>query len=83
MGKSSVTKKIDTAAKPVVPAETAGPVEASTIVAEDIEAQIRRLRQILTLMAPETGSVALGSARRTTSKMPITERVRLLTEYRR
>ena len=50
---------------------------------EDIDAQIRRLRQILTLMAPETGSVALGSSRRPTSHVPITERVRLLTEYRR
>ena len=55
----------------------------SSRIGDDIEAQIRRLRQVLTLMAPETGSVALGSSRRVTSQMPITERVRLLTEYRR
>ena len=79
MGKSNL------AIEPAAPAEPDMPADASANakVSEEIEAQIRRLRQILTLMAPETGSVALGSSRRTTSHMPITERVRLLTEYRR
>jgi hypothetical protein len=99
MGKSSVRTKIDkleqlaarSDAAPVapnVPALTAAgpaaePAETDARITEDIDAQIRRLRQVLSLMAPETGSVAFGSARRATSKMPITERVRLLTEYRR
>lgn len=52
-------------------------------VSEHIDAQVARLRQILTLMAPETGSSALGSIRRAAPNMPLAERVRLLTEYRR
>jgi hypothetical protein len=77
MRKSSVAVETEVRAEPrELP-------DANAKVGEDIDAQIRRLRQILTLMAPETGSVALGSSRRTTSHMPITERVRLLTEYRR
>lgn len=75
MGKSSVAVE---AAEAVTASD-----EPNTKVSDEIDAQIRRLRQVLTLMAPETGSVAFGSARRATSKMPITERVRLLTEYRR
>jgi hypothetical protein len=65
------------------PEQPAAPEQDNPRISDDIESQVRRLRQILTLMAPETGTVALGSARRTTSHMPITERVRLLTEYRR
>jgi hypothetical protein len=71
------------AAEKYVAPEPEDTPDASLKVGEDIDAQIRRLRQILTLMAPETGSVALGSSRRPTSHVPITERVRLLTEYRR
>lgn len=52
-------------------------------VAEEIDAQIARLRQILALMAPETGSSALGAMRKAAPRMPLAERVRLLTEYRR
>jgi hypothetical protein len=52
-------------------------------VAEEIDAQIARLRQILVLMAPETGSSALGAMRKAAPRMPLAERVRLLTEYRR
>ena len=52
-------------------------------VSEQIDAQIARLRQILVLMAPETGSSALGAMRKAAPKMPLAERVRLLTEYRR
>jgi hypothetical protein len=67
------------AANPIAAATS----ETDTKITEDIDAQIRRLRQVLSLMAPETGSVAFGSARRVTSRVPITERIRLLTEYRR
>jgi hypothetical protein len=52
-------------------------------VSEEIDAQIARLRQILVLMAPETGSAALGAIRQAAPNMPLAERVRLLTEYRR
>ncbi len=52
-------------------------------VSEEIDAQIARLRQILALMAPETGSAALGAIRQAAPNMPLAERVRLLTEYRR
>jgi hypothetical protein len=82
MGQQSVAVQENTA-------ETGGPVATPNAVAtpnkvsEEIDAQIRRLRQVLTLMAPETGSAALGSARQPASRMPIGERMRLLTEYRR
>ena len=76
---SAIAEKIATAE----PQQAAQLTPTSSSVGDDIEAQIRRLRQVLLLMAPETGSVALGSSRRATSQMPITERVRLLTEYRR
>jgi len=52
-------------------------------VSEQIDAQIARLRQILVLMAPESGSSALGAMRTAAPNMPLAERVRLLTEYRR
>ena len=52
-------------------------------VSDEIDAQIARLRQILVLMAPETGSSALGAMRTAAPNMPLAERVRLLTEYRR
>jgi hypothetical protein len=52
-------------------------------VSDDIDTQIKRLRQVLVLMQPETGSVALGAMRRAEPDMPLAERVRLLTEYRR
>jgi hypothetical protein len=52
-------------------------------VSEQIDVQIARLRQILALMAPETGSSALGAMRRAAPTMPLADRVKLLTEYRR
>ncbi|HVZ12844.1 MAG TPA: hypothetical protein VG894_00110 [Bauldia sp.] len=57
--------------------------DADEPVAKDIDSQIARLRQVLTLMAPETGSSALGAMRRAAPHVPLSERVRLLTEYRR
>jgi len=81
MRQSSATAEKVASVEPEKIAQSSSP--ASSRIGDDIEAQIRRLRQVLLLMAPETGSVALGSSRRATSQMPITERVRLLTEYRR
>ncbi len=52
-------------------------------VSEQIDIQIARLRQILVLMAPETGSSALGAMRKAAPSIPLAERVKLLTEYRR
>jgi hypothetical protein len=52
-------------------------------VSEQIDIQIARLRQILVLMAPETGSSALGAMRKSAPAIPLAERVKLLTEYRR
>ena len=52
-------------------------------VSEQIDIQIARLRQILVLMAPETGSSALGAMRNAAPNVPLAERVKLLTEYRR
>jgi hypothetical protein len=52
-------------------------------VSEQIDIQIARLRQILVLMAPETGSSALGAMRNAAPSIPLAERVKLLTEYRR
>jgi hypothetical protein len=52
-------------------------------VSEQIDVQIARLRQILSLMAPETGSSALGAMRKAAPTMPLADRVKLLTEYRR
>jgi hypothetical protein len=57
--------------------------DADESVGKDIDSQIARLRQVLTLMAPETGSSALGAMRRSAPHVPLSERVRLLTEYRR
>jgi hypothetical protein len=57
--------------------------DANEPAARDIDSQIARLRQVLTLMAPETGSSALGAMRRAAPHVPLADRVRLLTEYRR
>ena len=57
--------------------------DADEPVSKDIDSQVARLRQILALMAPETGSSALGAMRRLAPNVPLSERVKLLTEYRR
>jgi hypothetical protein len=57
--------------------------EENEKVSDEIDAQVKRLRQILLLMAPETGSGALGAMRKAAPDMPLADRVRLLTEYRR
>jgi hypothetical protein len=48
----------------------------------DIDAQIARLREILTLMAPESGSAALGAMRRAAPNLPLSERVKALGTQR-
>ena len=50
---------------------------------EDIDAQIARLREILILMAPESGAQALGAMRQAAPDAPLSERVRALSSYRR
>jgi len=49
---------------------------------QDIDAQIARLRQILVLMAPETGSKALGALRQAAPHLPLADRLKALTGHR-
>lgn len=44
----------------------------------DIEAQIVRLREVLKLMSPETGSAALGAMRKVAPNVPLAERVKVM-----
>lgn len=44
----------------------------------DIDAQIARLRDILKLMSPETGSAALGALRRAAPSLPLSERIKAI-----
>jgi hypothetical protein len=48
----------------------------------DIDAQVARLREVLKLMAPETGSVALGAMRRAAPNLPLAERIKALGTHR-
>jgi hypothetical protein len=48
----------------------------------DIDAQVARLREILTLMAPEGGSAALGAMRRAAPDLPLSERIKALGAHR-
>lgn len=50
---------------------------------DNLEAQITRLRLILKHMAPETGAQALGAMRAAAPNLPLAERVKALTAYRR
>jgi hypothetical protein len=50
---------------------------------ENIDEQIRRLREILVLMAPESGSSALGAMRAAAPDVPLRERVTALNAFRR
>lgn len=49
----------------------------------DIDAQVARLRDVLTLMAPESGSAALGAMRRMAPDLPLRERVKARGGLRR
>ena len=48
-----------------------------------LDEQITRMRELLRLMAPETGSAALGAIRRAFPEVPLPDRVSVLAEYRR
>jgi hypothetical protein len=49
---------------------------------DDIDAQIARLREILTLMAPESGSAALGAMSRAAPNLPLADRIKALGTQR-
>jgi hypothetical protein len=49
---------------------------------QDIDAQIARLREILVLMAPETGSKALGALRQAAPHLPLAQRLQALSRHR-
>jgi hypothetical protein len=49
----------------------------------EIDRQVARLRELLEMMGPETGSSALGAMRRAAPHVPLAERVRALSSYRR
>lgn len=49
---------------------------------EDLDTQIARLRELLTLMRPESGASALGAMREAAPHVPLSERVRALSGYR-
>ncbi len=48
----------------------------------EIDEQIARMRQMLRLMAPGTGAMALGAMRKAFPDVPLDERVRALKTYR-
>lgn len=45
---------------------------------DDIDAQVARLRAILKMMAPETGSQALGALRNAAPNLPLAERIKAI-----
>jgi hypothetical protein len=49
----------------------------------EINRQVARLREVLELMGPETGAAALGAMRKAAPHVPLAERVRALSSYRR
>ncbi len=48
----------------------------------ELEDQIARMREMLKLMAPATGAMALGAIRRAFPDAPLAERVRALKDHR-
>ena len=50
---------------------------------KEIDRQVARLRELLEMMGPETGSSALGAMRKAAPQLPLAERVRALSSYRR
>lgn len=54
------------------------PAPDETAYDTDIDAQIARLRDILKMMAPETGSAALGALRRAAPSLPLSERIKAI-----
>jgi hypothetical protein len=56
--------------------------KADTQYQAELEEQILRMREMLKLMAPETGSMALGAIRKAFPEAPLTTRVLALKDYR-
>jgi hypothetical protein len=50
---------------------------------KEIDRQVARLRELLEMIGPETGSSALGAMRKAAPQLPLAERVRALSSYRR
>ena len=48
----------------------------------ELNEQIVRMREMLRLMAPETGAVALGAIRKAFPDVPLAKRVLALRDYR-
>ncbi len=48
----------------------------------ELDEQIARMRQMLKLMAPGTGAMALGAMRKAFPEIPLEDRVRALKSYR-
>ena len=48
----------------------------------ELDEQIARMREMLTLMAPGTGATALGAMREAFPDVPLSDRVRALKTYR-
>ena len=48
----------------------------------ELDEQIRRMPEMLRLMAPETGSMALGAIRQAFPDVPLSDRVQALKDYR-
>ncbi len=49
----------------------------------EIDRQVARLRELLAMVGPETGSAALGAMRHAAPDVPLAERVKALSSYRR
>jgi hypothetical protein len=49
---------------------------------DNVEAQVERLRDLLKLMAPDSGTAALGAMRKAAPHVPLSERVKALAAYR-
>jgi hypothetical protein len=49
---------------------------------EDVDAQVERLRELLKLMAPDSGTAALGAMRKAAPHVPLSERIKALATYR-
>ena len=49
----------------------------------EIDRQVTRLRELLEMIGPETGSSALGAMRKAAPNIPLAERVKALSSYRR
>jgi hypothetical protein len=49
----------------------------------EIDRQVARLRELLAMIGPETGSTALGAMRKAAPDVPLAERVKVLSAIRR